>query len=426
MEFKELWQSLRDFKETSSVERKKLTPDYNLLTLISPKELQISKIIAEFLNPNGKHEQGDIFLREFINKFLPQFRKITKNKNAKIILEQDINHNGRIDILIDFDNKFAIAIENKPFADDQDKQISRYVEYLKNKYGNENFAMLYLSELGKNPTEKSISINEIKELGEKYKNISFADIGDWLEISANKVKSDPSKRLDILLAEIIEYINLVFLKTNKIKNQMLNKALEKNILEAYEIHNLWNKNKKEFDKIWEEKINYLFNNELPKLLFKELQNRKIIDENWEYENGDFDISKKTAKGISFKKKKWKNFKYAILKNKNSLNSKGKIAIFPAITTKIKPEKIKYPNEKYYQEYTKATNTVEPKEKDKLWSIPPIIWWTDFPDIEYRFWDYEQWSEIKENGKTITYLADFFEKLIQASEKDIDTAENGKM
>ena len=95
-----------------------------------------------------------------MNFFLPNHKKLIKENNISVLIELAENVNGRIDILIDFDNKFGVAIENKPFADDQDEQIIRYVEYLENTYGKGNFSMLYLSAHGEPPNEKSLPENK--------------------------------------------------------------------------------------------------------------------------------------------------------------------------------------------------------------------------------------------------------------------------
>jgi len=419
--FNELRAVLNEYSNGISQKKKQLTPEFNLLELISPKELQLSRIIAEFLNPKGTHEQGNLFLNSFTKRFLTKYRRVLKSKNISVTTELGKDVEGQIDIVIDFDYNFGVAIENKPFADDQDKQIVRYVDYLKKKYGNENYAMVYLSETGNQPTEKSLPNNVKYELGDKFIVISYKDLKNWIFDCAKETKKEKAKRLTLLLLEIVEYINLTFLKTNNIKKEMLEQPIKKNILEAFEITQLWNNNKSEFNDIWSKTVNDLFNKELPKLVFNELQKRMVIDNNWEYLEGDFNINNKSAKGFSIKKKKWQNFSYGLLRNEVTKNiPKGTCFIFPAILSKQKIEKIKFSNKNYLKEYSNATVTKIPKE---LWSKPPTIWWTDFSDNEYQLWKYEQWSEIKENGKTVKFIADFFEKLIKVSNQDIEKTEN---
>jgi len=419
--FDELRSALSGYSNGISQKKKQLTPEFNLLELISPKELQLSRIIAEFLNPKGTHEQENLFLNSFTKRFLTKYRRILKSKNISVTTELGKGVEGQIDIVIDFDDNFGVAIENKPFADDQDKQIVRYVNYLKRNYGNESYVMIYLSETGNLPTEKSLPNNVKDELGDRFIVISYKDIKNWLFDCAEKTKKEKANRLTLLLLEIVEYINLTFLKTNNIKKEMLGQAIKKNILEAFEITQLWDNNRNGFNDIWSKTVNDLFNKELPKLVYNELQKRTVIDENWEYLEGDFNINKKSAKGFSIKKKKWQNFSYGLLRNEVTKNiPKGSCFIFPAILSKQKVDKIKFSNKNYLKEYSNSTGTKIPKE---LWSKPPIIWWTDFSDNEYQLWKYEQWNEIKENGKTVNFIADFFEKLISVSKEDIEKTEN---
>ncbi len=39
------------------------------------------------------------------------------------------------------------------------------------------------------------------------------------------------------------------------------------------------------------------------------------------------------------------------------------------------------------------------------------------------WGYEQWSEIKKEGRTVKYLTDFMEQLIRISVNDLEDIEN---
>ncbi len=413
--FTKLKDVLNNHKEETIQKRKEITPNFNLIQLISPKELQLSKIIAEFLNPNGSHEQGSLFLDEFLNLFYK--RKLPK-KNITVKTELSKNVNGQIDIVIDFDNKFGIAIENKPFAEDQNLQIIRYIEYLKTQYS-ENYLMIYLSSLGQKPTEKSLPK---KAYDNHFLILSYKDIGNWL-LKCCKETEKNAKRLTQLILEFVEYTNIEFLKTNKLNNRMLGKAIQDNVLEAFEIKELWKNDKAEFDTIWAKKVNDLFNKTLPKLVFEELQRRKIIDNQWEFIEGNFDINSKAVKGFHIKKKEWVHFSYAVLRNQISNIPKGSSWFFPAIQSKsvIEEYNINIPFD-FQLKYCEATNTQTQKEQ---WGrLSPTIWWSDFPNNEFQVWGYQQWSEIKENGKTVTYIADFFEKLIKISLTDIEDLENG--
>ena len=421
-DFQNIRKALQDFKETVSAEKKKLTPDFNLLSLISPNEMQLSGLLARLLDPTGPHEQGDVFLRSFIRSLSPVFFQKIKDSKANILLEHVADHNGRIDILIDFEGRFGVAVENKPFAADGERQIERYALWMSDRYGPDHFLIVYLSREGNSPSETSLSPRANESLGSQLKIFSYRDLRNWLQKTAGQIRTRPPRRIDMLLDEITAYFDMEFLHTNPIKAQMHNKAILNHILEAAEIHRLWEENRDEWEKIRTETLNRLFNETLPGLLWQELKARKVIDDHWTVDKGDFDITQNKAGGFGLRKKHWKNFRYMLLKNANSTKSKGPVMIFPAIGTRHKPEEILFPNPDYYEEYARATHSKPPRRNERFWSRPPLIWWADFPDPAFRHWDYEQWSEIRKGGRTVAYLADFFEKLISASQNDIDLAE----
>ncbi|MFP3040578.1 PD-(D/E)XK nuclease family protein [Treponema primitia] len=104
--------------------------NFNIFEILnlSTDELKHSKFIATLLDPKGAHGQGEIFLKCFLNlidKDVPSdddLKKIEVDKEFSI-------ESGRIDILLHSD-KFEIINENKIYANDQPKQLSRYNDYL--------------------------------------------------------------------------------------------------------------------------------------------------------------------------------------------------------------------------------------------------------------------------------------------------------
>lgn len=207
----EIFQSLIEVKEEVSKKIEKLPPQFNLLENIRNKNSNNSLQRFETYNSDLLHYLLNI-KRENLNftklflEYLQNEKKLKFDfdlnkinyKNIKVdkeyyttvkIEEEGIEKNGRIDILIhcNINNKetkksFAIIIENKINADDQDKQLERYYKYIsKTKgYGN-NVYIIYLTPIIKPPREYSFSEKYIKKVGEKFKNITHGDIGIWLE-----------------------------------------------------------------------------------------------------------------------------------------------------------------------------------------------------------------------------------------------------
>jgi len=164
-----------------------------------------SAIIAEFLNPNGMHGLKSKLLECFIEVLKRDFKiEPFICKNALVRTEVTTNE-GRIDILIeDKDKNKAIIIENKIYAEDQDKQLIRYNDYALKKYEKGNYQILYLSLWGNEPSEQSCK-------GIEYITISHKEtIINWLEKCVSIVS-----RFPLVRETIIQYINHLKQLTNQ-------------------------------------------------------------------------------------------------------------------------------------------------------------------------------------------------------------------
>jgi len=414
--FRELRTEFQNYQNGLFDKKRKIAPDFNAFEILYALELPLSRMIGEFLNPSGTHSQGKIFLDLFIEMFLQNNLSLKKAQHVNLKLEHAID-NGRIDILIDFDGKFGVAIENKPYANDQDKQIMRYCEYLSSAFGNTNFIMLYLSADGSDPTTVSLTKEEREGLGKQFESISYSQIRKWFLKCAKETNEGQSDRLTTLILEFAEYINKQFCGTNSLKNNMIGETIEKNILEAYEINLLWNENKTQFETIWEDRINLLVNKELPRLVYENLVSRSIIDDEWEYVTGKFDIRKKHLEGFKLKKKYWKHYSLVISSTAHE-KAKGTQKFFPMIGANIK---IAPANEQQTISYNSITNSSS--TTNWIGGSGKVFWSADFPDNNYSIWNYENWSEIKKDGKTVEYVSNFLANLITTCQEDIDNLEN---
>ena len=263
----EIFQSLIEVKEEVSKKMEKLPPQFNLLENIRNKNSNNSLQRFETYNSDLLHYLLNI-KRENINftklflEYLQNEKKLKFDfdlnkinyKNIKVdkeyyttvkIEEEGIEKNGRIDILIhcNINNKetkksFAIIIENKINADDQDKQLERYYKYIsKTKgYGN-NVYVIYLTPIIKLPREYSFSEKYIKKVGEKFKNITHGDIGRWLEnILKNKeynfLHKNDFRLLKSALIQIIDNEKSISGENEEdnMKEKRIKQILEDNIL----------------------------------------------------------------------------------------------------------------------------------------------------------------------------------------------------
>jgi hypothetical protein len=116
-------------------------PDFSVFNLFNWGEMVLSKIMASLLSPTGSHGQGTLFLELFINRvntllnskdFMPL--DLISLENATALTEVTTPHieraQRRMDILLANPPFWALAIENKPWAEEQDDQLKDYQEEL--------------------------------------------------------------------------------------------------------------------------------------------------------------------------------------------------------------------------------------------------------------------------------------------------------
>ena len=139
---------------------------FNALRYLRSDELGLSRIIGDLLDPTASHGQGALFLRTLLGKLgVEEEISPIDLATARTHVEFTIRGGRRIDILVTVgngDGGFCLAIENKPYAADQQDQLRDYLEYLRSVYG-DRFLMVYLSAGGEGPSESSLSQQELEE-----------------------------------------------------------------------------------------------------------------------------------------------------------------------------------------------------------------------------------------------------------------------
>lgn len=163
-----------------------------------------SKIIAELLDPNGTHGLKSKLLECFIeilgNDFI--INDFDCN-NSSVFTEYSIRE-GRIDILIQNAND-AIIIENKIYARDGERQLSRYDKYAQNRF--KKYQILYLTVWGSEAGENS-------SCGITYTPISYKEtIIKWLEKCV-----EITSRYPLVRETIVQYINHLKILTHQDMN----------------------------------------------------------------------------------------------------------------------------------------------------------------------------------------------------------------
>jgi len=209
--------------------------DYNIfkaLELQNNETFLHSNFIASLLDPNGIHNQSLYFLE----KFLAQIKLITKHSiiitestSIKIRKEYPLGDihippkynkpsGGRLDLLININDKYLIAIENKIFAIDQPYQLARYYNSLQEKFPDCIVLLFYLTPTGKPPCPNSISQTkegEIKlNINKDFYILSYKEhILNWLnetiiQLSDNRLKDIVEQYITIINELIKRFIML--------------------------------------------------------------------------------------------------------------------------------------------------------------------------------------------------------------------------
>ena len=105
---------------------------FEALGLVRNEQYQ-SRFLAFLLDPTESHDQGDLFLRTFLEQIqlpagLPQ-----RLDGTVVKLESVVATYGRVDIVITLPDRRIIVIENKVDASEGEEQIARYQAWLRRK-----------------------------------------------------------------------------------------------------------------------------------------------------------------------------------------------------------------------------------------------------------------------------------------------------
>jgi len=388
--FNELKAKREAFAENYKYFAPQLAPQFNCFDFIDSDENKLSEIIAHLLNPQTTHAQNDLFLRLFFKEIEIKYpdcnQKVTVN--CEVVTHSIKNNQRRIDILVDFEKDcFGLAIENKPWAGDQEKQLSDYNEHLNNIYGNK-YCLIYLSGNDSDPSENSITKTEREQLEKSnhYKKINFSDIVSWLKQCEKESKSDHVKHF---LRDFIAYCQKTFLgETNMIDKDVIKKTIlenNNNMGLAFEIAQQIPIIRKELLEKFRGDLENKFTEKYPDWIF-------------EYHK-DFYFT--YDKNFYFYKKNWQAYQLGIGHDSGGFY----FGIFHR-NGKIK--------EKSPTEEIKNLGTL--KESN--------YWWWFYFDTPYRYWgtSIEPWVGIK-TGETVKVVMDKkITKLIYEAEGFIDQAE----
>ena len=214
--------------------------DYNMVNVVRKETQEVgmhSNVIISFIDPDGLHYQGDLFLKLFVKEVIkPKLGYQDFGNIFSVKAEELTDDNRRIDFTIKSD-KYLIGIEMKVNAGDLDNQIKDYYkQLLKEANGDKNKVYIfYLTINGVNPSPHS-SDTVPKD---KIKNVSFEKhILDWISTCQQEVRNITN--LNIALED---YKNIVKKITNKYKGNVM--SIKDDLLEKDKQNNYVNQNKLE-------------------------------------------------------------------------------------------------------------------------------------------------------------------------------------
>lgn len=178
-----------------------LAPAFEYFRYARLDENALSSIFAEMLRPDGSHGQGPVFLQLFLEVLgldTPSMPRL-----VHVATESQANGQRRIDIVVRADD-FVIAIENKPWACDQDNQLRDYAAFVRSLPGvGENWRMVYLS--NRKPEDRSLRAHERKGMAEDghLVEVDFRQIAAWVDACAKEARA---LRIRVFLEELAKFI----------------------------------------------------------------------------------------------------------------------------------------------------------------------------------------------------------------------------
>ena len=185
---------------------------FNLFAITRIERVEVnthSAMIAELLNPEGRHGKGGHFLKLFLSTM--GFEHECSLSEARVHKEQTFSGYGRVDIVIHL-RDHLILIENKIDALDGDQQLKRYDDI--GKASGKKWQLWYL-------TKKGTEAHASSHCDVSYHRLSYQEhILDWLEQCITTSKESPA-----LQHAVIQYKNLVQKITGRAMTQTTRNAV---------------------------------------------------------------------------------------------------------------------------------------------------------------------------------------------------------
>ncbi|MCD1127359.1 PD-(D/E)XK nuclease family protein [Jinshanibacter sp. LJY008] len=181
-----------------------LAPDFSLMDWLKNDELALSRYLRFLLSPDETHGQSALFLKGFLSL-------IEKSGHDSPITTGGSHHKVRVDYEVTIDNgrkidllltssEGVIAIENKPWAADQENQLRDYALWLNKR--ERPWKLIYLC--NNEPGEWTLPDNTPEALKQNILTISWYEVAEWLSECLLRVRAGVVR---IFVESLIKYIN---------------------------------------------------------------------------------------------------------------------------------------------------------------------------------------------------------------------------
>jgi PD-(D/E)XK nuclease superfamily len=219
--FQRLIDGYRPHHYVSTQNQKVTAEEYNVFSVLGLSRLEAkfhTPLIADLLNPTRKHAQLADNYRSFVTNVLQEPEDSRWANVTPFLLdvkaEAHTPATGRIDILIRHnnpDNRFAIIIENKIGARDQEEQVWRYYTYARDmlRLSDDQIRILYLCPEQKPPSNSSLTEDQLSTLTDTgvLKYVSYRrHVTRWIQECRNNTVAPPVAEI---LSQYLQTLKLI-------------------------------------------------------------------------------------------------------------------------------------------------------------------------------------------------------------------------
>jgi len=205
-DFGRLGVELAELQAKVEERNKAVASGFNIFRLLSVAHKEVnthSALLADFLNPDGRHGQKHLFLDSFLQVCKSKHQdfplpRVDITSGRWIVEKEKATFLGNMDLVISCPNlKFLLVIENKIEAFEQPDQLKRYADWMEGRKGSYvDQALIYLTPKG---------VQSHTGAGCHYFTLSYHDdIRAWLNASLLGVKAPRVREIIAQYVEIVE------------------------------------------------------------------------------------------------------------------------------------------------------------------------------------------------------------------------------